>query len=83
MGIARKLEVVGYDMDSMTTQEDLVAFLGDPENARALNGLVEDIRYALMDYQVCIPGGLALIIPNIRLRLLYNRTFTMRTVSRS
>ena len=41
-------------MNSITTQEDLADFLKDPENAQRWNSLVEDIRYALIDYQVCI-----------------------------
>ena len=40
-------------MDPMTTQKDLALFLKKPENAQKLNGLVQDIRYAVMDYQVC------------------------------
>ena len=39
-------------MGLITTQNDLADFLGNLENARKLNDLVEDIRYALMDYQV-------------------------------
>jgi len=39
-------------MGPVATQEDLGLFLGVPENARKVNGLVEDIRDALMDYQV-------------------------------
>jgi len=39
-------------MNSMTTQEDLVGFLGNSENAQRFNSLVEDIRDALTDYQV-------------------------------
>jgi len=39
-------------MDSVMAQEDLALFLRTPENAQRLNGLVEDVRYALIDYQV-------------------------------
>ena len=39
-------------MDSTMTQEDLALFLKNPENAQKLNGIVQDIRYAFMDYQV-------------------------------
>jgi len=53
-------------MDSMTTQKDLTLFLKKPENAQKVNGLVQDIRYALMDYQVCSPGRLCLIVVNMR-----------------
>ena len=40
-------------MNSMTTQNNLANFLKNPENAQELNGVVEDIRHTLMDYQVC------------------------------
>ena len=40
-------------MNSMTTQNNFGDFLNDPENAQKFNGLVEDIRHALIDYQVC------------------------------
>jgi len=39
-------------MGSVATQEGLARFLGIPKNAQKVNGLVEDIRDALMDYQV-------------------------------
>ena len=45
-------------MDLMITQEDLTDFLNNAENAQKLNGLVEDICYAMVDYQVCTFGGL-------------------------
>ena len=52
-------------MDPMTTQKDLALFLKKPENAQKLNGLVQDIRYALMDYQVCSPRRPTLVVTNI------------------
>jgi len=52
-------------MVSMTTQKDLALFLKNPKNARKLNGLVQDIRHALMDYQVCPTKWLALAVLNI------------------
>jgi hypothetical protein len=70
-------------MDSMTARENFARFLKNPQNAQKLNGLVEDIRYALMDYRVCIPKRLALIVSNICLRLRYNETSTTRVVNRS
>jgi len=68
MGVARKLEGIGRAMDSMTTQEDLALFLKNPENAHKVNGLVEDLRYALNDYQVRTPKALTRITPNTRCR---------------
>ena len=52
-GIARKLQEVSQAMGLMTIQDDLVGFLNDPKNAQRVDCLVEDICYALMDYQVC------------------------------
>ena len=66
----------------MRIQNDLVNFLNNPEDIEGLNGLVEDIRYALIDYQVCAPKILTLIISDICLRLPYNKTCITRVVNR-
>jgi hypothetical protein len=60
----------------MATQRDIVQFLNNTDNAQKLNGLVDDIREAVIDYQVRISEGLALIMSNVRFRLPYNRTST-------
>jgi hypothetical protein len=65
-------------MDSMTTREDFARSLDNPENAQKLNGLVEDARDALMDYQVCTYGGLTLIVSNVFHRLRYRTISTAR-----
>ena len=52
-------------MDLMTNKKDFALFLKVPENAQKLNDLVQDVRYALMDYQVYSPKSLVLIIVNI------------------
>jgi len=53
MGIVRKLKDIGQAMGSMAIQNNLADFLNNPENVQRVDDLVEDIRYALMDYQVC------------------------------
>jgi len=45
-------------MTSMAARKDLALFLKNPENGQKLNVPVQDIRYALMDYQVCSPKAL-------------------------
>lgn len=60
MEIARKLKEAGQAMGLVIAQEDLTGFLSNPESAQELNSLVEDIRFALMDYQVCTSERLAL-----------------------
>ena len=56
-------------MESMASQDDLVGFLNNPKNAQRVNLLVEDIRYALMDYQVHTLRWLAPIVSDTSLRL--------------
>jgi len=50
----------------MTTQGDIAQFLSNAENAQKLNDLVDDIREAVMDYQVRISEGPAPSVSNIR-----------------
>ena len=65
MEVVRKLEDVRQALDPMTTEKDIAQFLGNAENAQKLNDLVDDIREAVMDYQVCTSKRLALEISNI------------------
>ena len=57
-GVVRKLEGIGQAMHSITTRSDLAEFLHRPENAQKFNGLIEDIRHALMGYHVRVPNDL-------------------------
>ena len=41
----------------MASQKNIVQFLNNTENAQRLNDLVDDIREAVMDYQVCASKG--------------------------
>lgn len=82
LGIVRKLKEVGQFMWPMMTRNDLADFLNNPENAQGLNVLVEDIRYALMDYQVCTPKQLTLVISNPCFRLHYDKTSMTRAAKR-
>ena len=82
MGITRKLRVVDQAMRSMLNQNNLVDFLDNPENGRWVNGLVEDVHYAWMDYQVCTPKRPTLIGPDIHFRPRYDKTSITRVVKR-
>lgn len=79
-GVVRKLRDIRQAMAPMMTRGDPAYFLNSPEDAWKLNDLVEDIRDALMDYQVCTLKGLALVVSNICPRLLYNEKSTLRVV---
>jgi len=82
MGIARKLKEIGQAMASTATRKDLSDFFKNPENAQKVNGLVEDVRYALTDYQVRIPKNLIRIVSNIRCRHRYSWISTTRAVNK-
>jgi len=64
----------------MATQKNIVQFLNNPDNAQKLNDLVDDIREAVMDYQVRSSEGPALIVSNVRFRLPYNGISTKTPV---
>jgi len=64
----------------MTTQKDIAQFLNNTENAQKLNDLVDDIREAVMDYQVRIVRASALITSNTCLRLPCNGIPTITPV---
>jgi len=49
----------------MAIKKDLTLFLKNPRSAQEFNSLVQDIRDALMDYQVCSFKRLALVVANI------------------
>ena len=52
MGIDRKLEDVRRGLTLLAEQGKVAGFLTNAESARRINDLVEDIRDAMMDYQV-------------------------------
>ena len=55
--VARKLGDVLRDLTPLVEQGKAAGFLNDAENAQKLNDLMEDIRDAMMDYQVCMSGS--------------------------
>ena len=73
--------MAGQVMDTMINQENFAHFLSIPENAQRINYLVEDVRYAIMEYQVCAPERPDPNASNICLRPHYNERSTTRAVS--
>ena len=57
--MARKLEGIRQALDRMAAQKDIARFLNNTDNAQKLNNLVEDIREAVLDYQVRTSKGLS------------------------
>ena len=52
MYASRKLEEVHRELDLLAAQGKTAGFLSSAESAQRINGLVEDIREVMMDYQV-------------------------------
>ena len=57
MGIGRKLEDIRQDLALLGEQGKTKGFFNNAENADKLGGLVEDVRDAMMDYQVRITSN--------------------------
>ena len=67
----------------MTTQKDVAQFLSNTENAQKLNDLVDDIREAVMDYQVRTSDELVLNVSNYLHRYPYSGIPTTTPVGQS
>ena len=59
-GILRKLKEVVRDLAPLEKQGKVEGFFNNTENAVQLGGLVEGIRDAMMDYQVCVSNSSSL-----------------------
>jgi hypothetical protein len=81
MGIARSLQNIRQGLVRLEGQGKAEGFFNNAENADKLNGAVEDIRDAMMEYQVCVHDPSAISIPDVRTRLRYSKTSTTRIVN--
>jgi len=54
MGVSRKLQDVRRGLAPLKQQGKAEGFFNNFENAGKLDGLVENIRDAMMEYQVCV-----------------------------
>ena len=52
MYVPRKLEEIHQELDLLAGQGKTAGFLANTENTQKINGLVEDVRQVMMDYQV-------------------------------
>ena len=74
MSIASKLDDVLKDLNLLQKQGNIAKFLKNTENVDKLSGMVEDIRDAMMEYQVCLRSTSPLTLPNIHYRHPCNKT---------
>ena len=52
--IGRKLAGVIAKLGPLSEQHGLLRFLKNVDHANTLNGFVQDLTYAVTDYQVCV-----------------------------
>ena len=66
----------------MAARKNIMQFLSNAGNAQKLNDLVDDIREAVMDYQVRTESrGAASVVSHIRFRLRCTRASTKTLVN--
>ena len=53
MSVTRKLEKVVQELIPLEKRGKVTRFLNSTRDVETLNGLVEDVHDAMMDYQVC------------------------------
>ena len=83
VAIPRTLENVCRGLARLEGHGTVEGFFNNVENADKLSGAVEDIRDAMMEYQVCIRNLSAIGISDVRTRLRYSKISTTRTASSS
>ena len=64
----------------MAEQGKIKGFFKNVDNAGKLGGLVEDIRDAMMEYQVCIHELFISDTSDVRTRLRYSKISTTRSL---
>ena len=77
----RKLEKVLQELKPLEEQGNIEGFFTNTENADKLGGLVENIRNAVMDYQVCKQSNFSFLVPDTQSRFHYNRMSINRAVN--
>ena len=80
--IVRKLENVCQDLALLKAQGNIEGFFNNTENADNLSSLLEDIRDAMLEYQVCNLRSTCMShISNGRTRLRYSKISMTKAVS--
>jgi len=60
--IRRKLDGIIAKLGPLSEQQGLLKFLKNVDHANALNGFVQDLDYAVTDYQVRVANSIAWIV---------------------
>ena len=74
---------IQQELEPLAKQGKVEGFFNNVKNADKPGGVVEDIRDAVMDYQVCSQNKVASSMPETYPRLRYNKISMTRTVNSS
>jgi len=80
MGFARKLEGVLHELRPLVDQGGVAGFFLNVENSEKLAGLAEDVRDAIMEYQVCSCTQFTYTTSEVCTRPHYSKTSMIRVV---
>ena len=83
MATPRKLEVAHQSLTRQAKQGKVEAFLNNVGNAGTLGGLLEDIRDAVVEYQVRISFNYSFLWYEVRSRRHCNKISTTKAVGSS
>ena len=78
-----KLDKILKDLNPLAQRGAMTRFLTNAEDVDTLSDMVEDIRDAMMQYQVCPFAASALALSNIHTRHPYNRISSVKTACSS
>ena len=79
--VTRKLEDVRQDLAPLEEQGKTKGFFNNVKNADKLGGLIEDIRDAILEYQVCIRDLSIFPTSDVRTRPRYSKLSMTRVVA--
>ena len=52
--VRRKLARIIENLEPLSQERGLLKFLKNADHVNALNGFIQDLAYAITDYQVCV-----------------------------
>ena len=80
MEMVRKLERIHKNLAQLAKQGTVEGFLKNVWNAERLGGLLEDVRDAMMEYQVCLAKPPLIVVSDGKTRHRYNKISMTRVV---
>lgn len=78
----RQLHEISRKMEGIREQQGMRRFVEAGDEAKTISGFVDDIRDAILEYQVCYDGPGCSKVSYMQLRCRYKCSYTSRTTRR-